>query len=118
MPDAAGTARLAQRIFDPLVARHTQPLALLVRGTNFQIQVWRALLQLPFGSVASYRTIAAQVGHPAAARAVGNAIGANPIAWLIPCHRVIRGSGTFGAYRWGENRKAAILGWEAALGDG
>ena len=118
VPDAAGTARLARRIFDPLAARHTQPLALLVRGTNFQIQVWRALLQLPFGSVASYRTIAAQVGHPVAARAVGNAIGANPIAWLIPCHRVIRESGLLGGYRWGEDRKAAILGWEAALGDG
>lgn len=113
-PDAAGTARLARRIFDPLAARRPQPLALLVRGTNFQIQVWRALLRLPLGSVASYRTIAAQVGHPAAARAVGNAVGANPIAWLIPCHRVIRASGSFGPYRWGETRKTALLGWEAA----
>lgn len=117
-PDAGATASLARRIFDPLAAPHTQPLALLVRGTNFQIQVWRALLRLPFGSVASYRNIAAQIGHPSAARAVGNAIGANPIAWLIPCHRVIRESGTFGGYRWGENRKAAILGWEAAWSDG
>jgi len=117
-PDAGGTVSLARRIFDPLAAQRMQPLALLVRGTNFQIQVWRALLRLPFGSIATYRSIAAQIGHPSAARAVGNAIGANPIAWLIPCHRVIRGSGTFGRYRWGENRKAAILGWEAALSDG
>lgn len=114
VPDAMGTADLARRIFDPLQARQPQPLALLVRGTNFQLQVWRALLRLPFGSVASYRSIATHIGHPSAARAVGNALGANPIAWLIPCHRVIRAGGTFGPYRWGEARKAALLGWEAA----
>ena len=118
VPDAAGTADLARRIFDPLTARHAQPLALLVSGTNFQVQVWRALLRLPFGSVTSYRTIADQIDHPSAARAVGNAVGANPIAWLIPCHRVIRASGAFGPYRWGEQRKAAILGWEAARSNG
>lgn len=112
--DAGGTEHLAQQIFDPLAARHTQPLALLVKGTNFQIQVWRALLRLPFGGIATYGGIAAKIGHPSAARAVGNAIGVNPIAWLIPCHRVIRESGTFGRYRWGENRKAAMLAWEVA----
>ncbi len=117
VPDEAVTGPMARRIFDPLKVRPTRPLSLLVSGTNFQIQVWRALLRLPFGSVTSYRTVAAQVGHPSAARAVGNAVGANPIAWLIPCHRVIRESGTFGHYRWGENRKAAILGWEAAWSD-
>ncbi len=116
--DAPGTAPLARRIFDPLSAQRVKPLALLVRGTNFQIQVWRALLKVPFGTITSYRELAAEIGRPAAARAVGNAIGANPIAYLIPCHRVIRESGAFGGYRWDRNRKAAILGWEAALSDG
>lgn len=116
--DSKGTAGVAKRMFEPLATRHAQPLALLVKGTNFQLQVWRALLEIPFGYIKSYRDVAAEIGHPAAARAVGNAIGANPIACLIPCHRVIRESGTFGRYRWGENRKAAILGWEAARSDG
>ena len=117
VPDARSTADVAKQIFAPLAARHMQPLALLVKGTNFQLQVWRALLEVPFGHLISYREVAAQIGHPAAARAVGNAIGANRIACLIPCHRVIRESGTFGRYRWGETRKAAILGWEAALSE-
>jgi AraC family transcriptional regulator of adaptative response/methylated-DNA-[protein]-cysteine methyltransferase len=116
--DTQGTADVARRICEPLAQRCTEPLALLVKGTNFQLQVWRALLEVPFGHLISYREVAAQIGHPAAARAVGNAIGANPIACLIPCHRVIRESGTFGRYRWGETRKAAILGWEAAQSEG
>lgn len=107
------TATLAQRLFKPFATDHGKPLALLVKGTNFQLQVWRALLRIPFGSVASYGDIAIHLDRPSAARAVGNAVGTNPIAWLIPCHRVIRDSGTFGHYRWGENRKAALLAWEA-----
>lgn len=109
----ASTA-LANRIFAPLGSRQVRPLALLVRGTNFQIQVWRALIHIPFGSVASYGDIARRIGHAHGARAAGSAIGANPIAWLIPCHRVIRESGALGGYRWGPARKAAMLGWEAA----
>lgn len=105
---------LAARIFDPLAARADRPLALLVRGTNFQIQVWRALLALPVGGLTTYRDVAQRIGHPGAARAVGNAVASNPVAYLIPCHRVIRESGEFGNYRWGEPRKAAMLGWEAA----
>ncbi len=73
---------------------------------------------MPFGHVTSYRDLAEEIGRPTAARAVGSAIGANAIAYLIPCHRVIRESGAFGGYRWGETRKAAILGWEAARSDG
>ena len=115
--DPSGTADLAKRIFQPIALRPPQPLALLVKGTNFQLQVWRALLEVRFGNVTTYGTIAADIGYAAAARAVGNAIGSNPIAYLIPCHRVIRESGAFGNYRWGENRKAAILGWEAARDD-
>jgi len=78
------------------------------------VKVWRALLELPFGALATYGSIAARIGAPSAARAVGAAVGANPIAWLIPCHRVIRESGALGGYRWGMERKSAMLGWEAA----
>src|SRR6185295_1244900 len=89
-------------------------LALYVRGTGFQLQVWRALLAAPPGQLTTYQALAARIGRPTAARAVGNAVGANPVAWLIPCHRVIRGLGTFGGYRWGRARKRVMLGWEAA----
>jgi len=116
--DRHGTAPLAERIFPPLASRPGTPLALLVRGSNFQVKVWRALLALPFGSVATYRNIAGSIGEPSAARAAGNAIGANPVAWLIPCHRVIRESGELSRYRWGAERKAAMLGWEAARSAG
>lgn len=112
--DPASTGLLASRIFDPLTAPPGRPLALLVKGTNFQIQVWRALIEVPFGSLVTYRDLAKRIGRPASARAVGNAVAYNPIAYLIPCHRVIRETGNFGNYRWGEPRKAAMLGWEAA----
>jgi len=89
------------------------PLPLLVQGTNFQVQVWRALLQIPAGGLVTYGTVASLMGRPSASRAVGSAIGRNPIAYLIPCHRVIRASGALGGYRWGLERKAVLLGWEA-----
>ncbi len=112
--DDGGMAALAAGVFAPLALRPGMPLAVLVKGSNFQIKVWRALLDLPLGAVATYRDVARRIGHPGAARAVGSAIGANPIAWLIPCHRVIRDSGQVSRYRWGETRKAAMLAWEAA----
>jgi AraC family transcriptional regulator, regulatory protein of adaptative response / methylated-DNA-[protein]-cysteine methyltransferase len=112
--DTAATAPLAQRIFAPLHGGSGQPLALLVKGTNFQVRVWRALLALPEGTVTTYGQLARCIGAPRSARAVGSAVGANPIAWLIPCHRVIRESGELSRYRWGNTRKAALLGWEAA----
>lgn len=115
--DPAATREVAARIFRPLATGMAGPLALLVKGTNFQIQVWRALLALPFGTVTTYGEIASRVGRPSAARAAGNAIGANPIAWLIPCHRVLRESGEIGGYRWGAARKAAMLGWKFARTD-
>ncbi|MHB8255198.1 MAG: methylated-DNA--[protein]-cysteine S-methyltransferase [Acidiferrobacter sp.] len=90
-----------------------RPLSLCVSGTNFQVSVWRALLQIPKGRVASYSQVATAIGHPHAARAVGQAVGANPIAFLIPCHRVIRESGELGGYRWGVTRKRAIQLWES-----
>jgi len=83
-----------------------------LRGTNFQQQVWRALLAVPPGETTDYGQLAAAVGRPGASRAVGNAVGANPVAWLIPCHRVLRRNGTLGGYRWGPDRKRAILAWE------
>ncbi|WP_047243644.1 methylated-DNA--[protein]-cysteine S-methyltransferase [Chromobacterium subtsugae] len=110
-----GAARaLAERLFSPLSPRAGPPLALRVQGSNFQIQVWRALLAVPYGSLVSYGQLAAGMGRPQAARAVGGAVGANPVAWLIPCHRVIRAEGALGQYRWGETRKAELLGWESA----
>jgi AraC family transcriptional regulator of adaptative response/methylated-DNA-[protein]-cysteine methyltransferase len=111
-PDA--TAEAAERVFRPLSSNDGRALALLVKGTNFQLKVWRALLELPFGTVTTYGRIAERVGAAGSARAVGGAVGANPIAWLIPCHRVIRDSGALGGYHWGLERKAAMLGWEAA----
>ena len=78
------------------------------------MKVWRALLELRFATVTTYGEIATRIGAPGAARAVGTAVGGNPVAWLIPCHRVIRESGALGGYRWGAERKAAMLGWEAA----
>ncbi len=86
-----------------------QPLPVWVRGTNFQIRVWQALLQIPAGQIASYGDVARAIGQPRAARAVGSAIGANPVAFLIPCHRVLQQSGKLGGYRWGPVRKHAIL---------
>jgi len=113
-PSPAATAPVAERLFGPLASRSGGALALLVKGSNFQVKVWRALLDLPFGSLVTYGSIATRIGAPSTARAVGTAVGANPVAWLIPCHRVIRESGALGGYRWGVERKAAMLGWEAA----
>ncbi|MBN2553725.1 MAG: methylated-DNA--[protein]-cysteine S-methyltransferase [Spirochaetales bacterium] len=90
------------------------PLPLLLKGTNFQLKVWEALLRIPPGRVSSYGRLAEAIGKPGAGRAVGAAVGANPIAYLIPCHRVILESGAFGNYRYGSARKKAILGWEQA----
>ncbi len=116
--DAERIRPLVGRIFDPFQARDLPPLHLLLRGTNFQLQVWQALLRIPVGCVVSYRDVATGIGRPGAVRAVGRAIAENPVAYLIPCHRVIRRVGDFGGYRWGAARKMAILGWEAAHRDG
>lgn len=90
------------------------PLSLHVSGTNFQISVWKALLEIPPGTVASYTQVASGIGRLGAARAVGTAIGTNPVAFLIPCHRVIQQSGKLGGYHWGETRLHAIHAWESA----
>lgn len=85
-----------------------------LKGTDFQLKVWETLLKIPMGQLSTYGSIAEKIHNPAASRAVGTAIGSNPVAFLIPCHRVIQSSGTVGGYMWGANRKTAIIGWEAA----
>jgi AraC family transcriptional regulator of adaptative response/methylated-DNA-[protein]-cysteine methyltransferase len=111
--NSQATAPVAARIFAP-GAGDSAALRLLLAGTNFQIKVWEALLRIPSGNVCTYEDIAQWIGQPGAARAVGGAVGSNAIAYLIPCHRVIRKSGIIQDYRWGSTRKKAILGWEAA----
>jgi AraC family transcriptional regulator, regulatory protein of adaptative response / methylated-DNA-[protein]-cysteine methyltransferase len=111
----ATAAELTGRIFSR--ARGDRPLMLLLRGTNFQLQVWRALLEIPQGLTTTYGALATSIGAPGAARAVGGAIGAHPIAYPIPCHRVIRATGAFGGYRWGVDRKRALLAWDRALAE-
>lgn len=105
--------QVTQPLIDQIFRSPDQPLTVLVKGTNFQVQVWQALLRIPVGGVTTYQTIAHLIDRPSAVRAVGSAIGKNSIGYLIPCHRVIRESGALGGYRWGLNRKAAILAWEA-----
>jgi AraC family transcriptional regulator of adaptative response/methylated-DNA-[protein]-cysteine methyltransferase len=96
------------------LAHPRAPIRLWLKGTNFQIKVWEALLRVAEGELVSYRQLASAAGAPTAVRAVASAVAANPVAWLVPCHRVIRSSGVLGQYRWGPERKAALIGWEAA----
>ena len=103
-----------QQVFGEKRDSEGRGLPLLVKGTNFQIKVWEALIRIPPGTLCSYRDVARWIGQPTASRAVGSAVGANPISYLIPCHRVIRSMGTFGQYRWGSERKRAMVGWEMA----
>ena len=108
--DDAAIAALARQIF---IARRGS-IALAVAGTNFQVKVWQALLELGARGPTSYSALARAIGQPGASRAVGQAVGANPVAWLIPCHRVLRRDGDLGGYRWGVERKRAMLAWEHA----
>jgi len=103
-----------ERIFSPGLGHRGQPFILHLKGTNFQVNVWRALLRIPEGRVVSYQNIAEHLGRPAASRAVAGAIAANPVGYLIPCHRVIAKTGKLNKYRWGGTRKKALIGWEAA----
>ncbi|MFS8035597.1 methylated-DNA--[protein]-cysteine S-methyltransferase [Xanthobacter sp. AM11] len=111
--DPAATAPLVARIFDPASWQGDQPLRIVFIGTDFEIQVWETLLRIPMGLATTYSNIAEHVGRPKAARAVGAAIGRNPISFVVPCHRVIGKSGDLTGYHWGLTRKRAILGWEA-----
>jgi AraC family transcriptional regulator of adaptative response/methylated-DNA-[protein]-cysteine methyltransferase len=103
-----------RRIFGGEKRNENRPITLVLQGTNFQIKVWEALLKIPMGSVVPYEDLATRVCSARAARAVGGAVGKNPIAFLIPCHRVIRKAGGIGGYHWGAARKKAMLAWEAA----
>jgi AraC family transcriptional regulator, regulatory protein of adaptative response / methylated-DNA-[protein]-cysteine methyltransferase len=112
-PDEAGARRIATSIWRA-TPRVEQRLTLWVHGSNFQLQVWRALLATGQSRTVSYLDLAHAIGRGSACRAVGSAVGANPVAWLIPCHHVLRKNGALGGYRWGIERKQAMLGWEVA----
>jgi len=103
-----------KQIFSNLEKGEKSSLSLLLMGTNFQLKVWQALLRIPRGDVTTYENIGQLIGAPKSARAIGSAVGDNRVAYLIPCHRVIRKSGMLGGYHWGEPRKRAMLAWEAA----
>lgn len=115
VPDQDATRAAAAKAFPPPGSSALPSLALHVKGTNFQLKVWNALLQIPPGEVTTYGAIARNLGDPNASRAVGSAVGANPVSYLIPCHRVIRASGELGGYAWGVNRKRVMLAKEAAV---
>jgi AraC family transcriptional regulator, regulatory protein of adaptative response / methylated-DNA-[protein]-cysteine methyltransferase len=113
--DAATTAPTAWRIFDSSLWRKDQPLRVVLIGTDFEIRVWEKLLTIPMGRLTTYSDLAAKAGAPKAARAVGAAVGKNPVCFVVPCHRVIGKSGDITGYHWGLTRKRAILGWEAGM---
>jgi AraC family transcriptional regulator of adaptative response/methylated-DNA-[protein]-cysteine methyltransferase len=111
--DAARTAALAARIFDRKLWRPDRPLRVVLIGTDFEVRVWETLMRIPLGRAATYSDIAGSLGAPKAARAVGAAVGKNPVCFVVPCHRVIGKSGELTGYHWGLTRKRAMLGWEA-----
>lgn len=113
--DRAFTAPFALRIFNPSQWSADQPLRIVLIGTDFQIRVWEGLLNIPFGKATTYSGLASSLRRPDAARAVGTAVGRNPISFVVPCHRVIGKSGQLTGYHWGLTRKRAMLGWEAAV---
>ncbi|HET9903671.1 MAG TPA: bifunctional helix-turn-helix domain-containing protein/methylated-DNA--[protein]-cysteine S-methyltransferase [Xanthobacteraceae bacterium] len=110
---AEATQATAQRIFNPALWRPERPLRIVFIGTDFEVRVWETLLKIPMGRATTYSDIAAKIGKPSAARAVGAAIGKNPVCFVVPCHRVLGRSGDLCGYHWGLTRKRAILGWEA-----
>jgi AraC family transcriptional regulator, regulatory protein of adaptative response / methylated-DNA-[protein]-cysteine methyltransferase len=111
--DTAGTAALARRIFDPKRWRAEEPLRVVLIGTDWEVRVWETLLRIPMGRLTSYSSIANKLCAPKAARAVGAAVGKNPISFVVPCHRVVGSAGALTGYHWGITRKQAMLGWEA-----
>jgi AraC family transcriptional regulator of adaptative response/methylated-DNA-[protein]-cysteine methyltransferase len=111
--DQAATAALARRVFSRQEWSKDQPLKIIFIGTDFEIRVWETLLSIPLGSASTYSQVADQLGMPKASRAVGSAVGRNPLAFVVPCHRVLAKSGALHGYHWGLTRKRAMLGWEA-----
>jgi AraC family transcriptional regulator of adaptative response/methylated-DNA-[protein]-cysteine methyltransferase len=117
--DAGTTAPIARRIFDSAEWRPDRPLRVVLIGTDFEVRVWETLLGIPLGRATTYSDIACRLGNPKASRAVGAAVGKNPISFVVPCHRVLGRSGDITGYHWGLTRKRAMLGWEAGrLGEG
>lgn len=116
--DNTATQKIVSQVFGEQRQGKEQPIPLLLRGTNFQLKVWQALLKIPEGTLVSYHHLAEHLDNPTASRAIGNAVGRNPIAYLIPCHRVLRSNGELGGYHWGTDRKKALLGRELALVEG
>ena len=118
--DPQRTAQTAGRLFE---ARDGSPdgqgtqFHVFAKGTNFQVNVWRALLRIPEGSLISYKQLARMTGNPSAIRATASAVGANPVSYLIPCHRILRTSGELGGYHWGIERKRALIAWDSALAE-
>jgi AraC family transcriptional regulator of adaptative response/methylated-DNA-[protein]-cysteine methyltransferase len=108
-------APIAQRVFDPGRWSSEQPVRVVFIGTDFEVKVWETLLSVPFGKATTYGSIASQLGRPSASRAVGAAVGKNPISFVVPCHRVVGSSGALTGYHWGVPRKRAIMGWEAGV---
>ena len=111
--DREGTGAIAQRIFDPKQWRAERPLRVILIGTDFQVRIWETLLSIPMGRAVTYSDIATKIRNPSACRAVGAAVGRNPISFVVPCHRVVGKSGALTGYHWGITRKRAMLGWEA-----
>jgi AraC family transcriptional regulator of adaptative response/methylated-DNA-[protein]-cysteine methyltransferase len=111
--DKESTGAIARRIFDPTLWRPERPLRVVLIGTDFEVRVWETLLGIPLGRATTYSDIAAKLGKPTAARAVGAAVGKNPVSFVVPCHRVMGKSGDLTGYHWGITRKRAMLGWEA-----
>ena len=111
--DHEGTAQLAQRVFDTRMWRADQPLRVTLIGTDFELRVWETLLKIPMGRAVTYSDIASSIKRPTASRAVGAAIGRNPVSFVVPCHRALGKSGALTGYHWGITRKQAMLGWEA-----
>ncbi|WP_147180444.1 MULTISPECIES: methylated-DNA--[protein]-cysteine S-methyltransferase [Alphaproteobacteria] len=111
--DQQATAPYAARVFDPQRWSGEQPLRVVLIGTDFQVRVWESLLEIPLGKAVTYSDIAARIGQPTASRAVGAAVGRNPISFVVPCHRALGKSGALTGYHWGLTRKRAMLGWEA-----
>jgi AraC family transcriptional regulator of adaptative response/methylated-DNA-[protein]-cysteine methyltransferase len=116
--DAGATAPIARRVFDPRQWRPETPLRVVLIGSDFEIRVWETLLKVPLGAATSYSAVARHLERPSAARAVGAAVGKNPISFVVPCHRVLGKSGSLTGYHWGLTRKRAILGWEAGMTGG
>ena len=111
----ARIAEAATQVFDPTRWDPTRPVRVVLIGTDFEVSVWETLLRIPCGKATTYQTVANHIGKPTASRAVGAAVGKNPISFVVPCHRVVGSTGALTGYHWGLPRKRAILGWESGV---